>query len=120
MKALERQLGAQKIELDTRDAWAHFDIHQNIDLEKVADAAYDASYTLSILDFSVKGRVEKKDDFSEHVIAPHGQRLAWTGKGPERDMDIRIRLKGDVNTKFPVYELVPADAVMPAGPPVSN
>lgn len=107
VKALEHQLGAQEIELDRRDAWAHFDIHQPIDLDHVGLAMRDASYSLKYLDFDVEGHVEKKDGATELVIAPHGQRLPWTGDGPATKTAVRIRLVGPIDGKFPAYELAP-------------
>ena len=115
MKALERQLAAQKIELDTRKAWAHWDIHQGIDLKAVGRAMYDASYTVDILDFDVTGRVEETDGRAELVIKPHGQRLPWSGKGPTEDKAIRIRLIGKMDSDLPLYEMAP-DKIDTAGP----
>lgn len=108
MKALERQLAAQKIELDTRDAWAHFDVHQPIDLSKINKAATDASYTLKTLDFTVTGQVEASGDKKELVIAPHGQRLPWSGEGPKTKSTVRIRLSNLKDVKPVLYRLAPS------------
>lgn len=79
MKVLERQLGAQKIELDTRAGWAEFDVPNSIDVEALAKAMVDAGYTMERVDYGVEGRVEKTDDGTMFVVTKTDQRLPLRG-----------------------------------------
>ena len=85
---MRRQAGADRIVLDTRDAWAHyaFDTPKRIDFDDIEQAAEDAAYEIVVLEVEVDGTVVEApcdhcgEDRHFLEVAETGQRLELTGE----------------------------------------
>ncbi|MEM7261053.1 MAG: hypothetical protein AAF488_03620 [Planctomycetota bacterium] len=103
VKVLERQLGAQNIELDTRAGWAEFDVPNRIDVAGLVKAMVDAGYTMERVDYRVEGRVEKGAEGTVLVMAKNDQRLPVRGVDASGPAPARVTAQGWVKPGQPIH-----------------
>ncbi len=111
-RALERQLDAFNVDLDSEAGWVRFALRDpvNVDFREIADTLDSASYELFGMEIVVQAThtVEKGEPIA--VFSPTGQKLAiskatpWTGKRLIRGM-------------ISDWELVPKLTWLPPLPP---
>ncbi len=94
VKVLERQLGAQRIELDTRAGWAEFDVPNSIDPTVIVKAMVDAGYTMERVDFEVTGPIEQASGGLTLVVESNGQRLPMKKAEPGPKQKRRVTAFG--------------------------
>ena len=80
-KALERQLDAYDIDIDTEEGWVRFSLYGSgeINFHQIADVLDSAGYELTAIAMKASGKIVRDAQAAWLVLTPTGQRIPLDG-----------------------------------------